>query len=88
MQVQLMETGSRVFGDEHPTMLIIMANMAFLLKVQNRNKMAISLMEECYQLRKRILGDYHPDTEMSHEALIRWTMEDMEWTMEDMGLLT
>ena len=78
LQVQLMETGSRVFGDEHPKMLLIMANMAFILRAQNRNTMAISLMEECVQLRERIPGDHHPDTETLHAALIRWTTEDME----------
>ena len=67
----------RVFGDEHPSTLNSMANMAMILYGQSRNTEAISLMEECFQLRKRILDDHHPNTEASIGALILWTMEDM-----------
>ena len=59
-------------------MLTAMGNLAFTLKSQRRNEEAISLMDTCFQLRKRILGGHHPDTESSLEALNEWQMENVE----------
>jgi hypothetical protein len=73
-----METRKRVLGQEHPSTLNAIANLAFTLNSQNRNKEAISLMETCFQLRTRILGAHHPDTESSLEALTQWQMENIE----------
>ena len=42
------------------------------------NEEAISLMEKCFELQKRILGPHHPATETSLEALNRWRMENLE----------
>jgi len=64
LEVQVMETSSRVLGDEHPSTLTAISNLAFTLKAQSRNKEAISLVESYFQLRKRIL-----DTESSFDTL-------------------
>ena len=67
-----MEIRKRVLGEEHPSTLTSMANLAFTFKSQSRNKEAISLIKTCFKLRNRILGPTHPDTETSLEALNKW----------------
>lgn len=52
-----------------------MANLAFTLKSQIRYKEAFTLMENCFELRKQILGSKHPDTESSLQALHEWKSE-------------
>jgi hypothetical protein len=59
---EVVETRTRVLGEEHPDTLTSMANLALTYRSQGRWKDAISLMEACFQLRKRILGGYHPET--------------------------
>ena len=46
-----------------------MNNLAIMWKSQGRNEEAIVLMKECVELRKKVLGPSHPDTEQSLEAL-------------------
>lgn len=41
MEVQVMETRRRVLGEEHPSALISMSNLAFLIKEQGRTMEAI-----------------------------------------------
>jgi hypothetical protein len=72
-----METSARVLGEEHPSTLTSMNNLAFTLKSQSRNDEAISIMEKCVQLRKQILGPQHPHTKTSLEALNEWQMENL-----------
>ncbi|KAF2727198.1 hypothetical protein EJ04DRAFT_451809, partial [Polyplosphaeria fusca] len=67
----------RVLGEEHPSTLISMANLAHTWKSQSRNEEAISLMEKCFELQKRILGTHHPSTETSLEALTEWRIEEL-----------
>jgi len=67
-----MEMFKRVAGEKHPDTLISINNLAFTLKSQSRNKEAISLMEKCVQLQKRILGPHHPNTEASLKTLNEW----------------
>jgi len=73
-----METSKRVLGEEHPSTLTSMANLAHTWKSQARNDDAISLMEKCLELQKRILGPRHPDTESSVEAVNQWRMDNFK----------
>jgi hypothetical protein len=72
LEAQMMETSSRVLGEEHPSTLTSMANLAHTWKSQSRNEEAISLMEKCLELQKRILETHHPNT----ETLTRWRIEE------------
>ncbi|KAH8726134.1 hypothetical protein GQ44DRAFT_563110, partial [Phaeosphaeriaceae sp. PMI808] len=60
LQVQVMETSARVLGEEHLDTLTSTANLAHAWKSQSRNGEAISLMEKCLELQKRILGSHQP----------------------------
>ncbi|KAH7346020.1 hypothetical protein BKA66DRAFT_478348 [Pyrenochaeta sp. MPI-SDFR-AT-0127] len=73
-----METRKRVLGDEHPDTLISMANLAFTLKGQGSFSKAISLMEDCHELRMVVLGPRHTNTISSREALTTWRLEAVE----------
>jgi hypothetical protein len=46
-----METMVRVLGEEHPSMLTSMNNLAFTWKERGRNVEAVKLMHECVQSR-------------------------------------
>ncbi|KAF8538287.1 acyl transferase/acyl hydrolase/lysophospholipase [Trichophaea hybrida] len=60
--VQVMETSSRVLGQEHPDTLISMANLASTYRNQGRWKEAEELEVQVMETRKRVLGQEHPDT--------------------------
>ncbi|KAH7061799.1 kinesin light chain [Paraphoma chrysanthemicola] len=62
LEVQVMETSSRVLGDEHPDTLISMNNLASTYSDQGRWKEAEELEVQVMETRKRVLGDEHPDT--------------------------
>ncbi|PSN64154.1 HET-domain-containing protein [Corynespora cassiicola Philippines] len=81
--VQVMETISRVLGDEHPDTLTSMANLAFTLKGQGSTGRAITLMEDCCALQVAVLGPQHPNTMSSREALTTWQLEVMELSEND-----
>jgi hypothetical protein len=55
-----METSLRVLGQEHPSTLTSMANLASAYRDQGRWKEAEEL--EVTKIRKRVLGQKHPDT--------------------------
>ncbi|KAH8707189.1 hypothetical protein GQ44DRAFT_628856, partial [Phaeosphaeriaceae sp. PMI808] len=67
LDVQVMETSKRVLGDEHPSTLTSMNNLAFTLKHQGSLSGALSLIEDCCELRTVILGPQHPSTISSRE---------------------
>ena len=71
-----MEITKRVLGEEHPSTLTTMHNLAYTWKSQSRNNEAISLMKNCFELRNQILGPEHPGTEISLQTLREW--EDRE----------
>ena len=58
-----------MLGEEHPDTLTSMANLASTLKSQIRYEEAISLTENCFELRKRVVDPEHPDTKSSLQAL-------------------
>lgn len=76
--MQVMETRKRVPGEEHPSALTSMANLAHTWKSQGRSEEAISLMEECSKVQKQILGPYHLNRETSLRALNEWRLEKVE----------
>jgi hypothetical protein len=55
-----------------------MNNLAFTWKQRGRHSKALKLMEECVQLKTRILGNNHPYTLPSYTALLKWQTENSE----------
>jgi hypothetical protein len=68
----VMQTRKRVLGDEHPSTLTCMNNLAYTLKAHARHHEACVLMERCFQSRQQILGEQHPDTLSSLDTLNSW----------------
>ncbi|KAF2022766.1 hypothetical protein EK21DRAFT_82453, partial [Setomelanomma holmii] len=62
----------RVLGEEHPDTLTSMHNLAYTLRSQGYYNKAFVLLERCYQLRWQILGNQHPHTQLSLNALNSW----------------
>ncbi|KAI9789841.1 MAG: hypothetical protein M1816_005758 [Peltula sp. TS41687] len=60
--VQVMETSSRVLGQEHPSTLTSMANLASTFWNQGRWKEAEELEVQVMETSSRVLGQEHPDT--------------------------
>jgi hypothetical protein len=77
-EIQVLETRKRVLREEHPDTLLAMSNLAFTLKSQSRIQEAGPLLGRCCQIRKRISGPNHPDTESLLEILNEWQMEAVE----------
>jgi hypothetical protein len=59
----------KVLGVEHPDTLVSMNNLAHTWKTQGKYAEALALMEECVQIRSRVLGINHPKT---HSSLASW----------------
>jgi len=78
LDVQVMETSSRALGDEHPSTLTGMNNLAFTLKGQGYICRAISLIEDCCELQTVVLGPQHPYTISSRETLTAWQLGAIE----------
>ncbi|KAL2118815.1 hypothetical protein VTJ04DRAFT_5774 [Mycothermus thermophilus] len=64
-----------VLEPNHPRTLATMGNLAYTWKHLGRHSEAIALMEECIQGRRRVLGENHPYTQDSLEALTEWRSE-------------
>ena len=67
-----LETLKRVLGDDHPSTLSCMNNLALLYRNQGRYAEAEPLYLATLETRKRVLGDEHPDTltSMSNLAIL------------------
>ncbi|KAI4085751.1 MAG: hypothetical protein L6R37_008477 [Teloschistes peruensis] len=74
LQVQVMETRTRVLGEEHPDTLTSMANLASTYWNQGRWKEAEELNVQVIETRTRVLGEEHPDTltSMANMASTYW----------------
>ena len=72
LNVQVVKTRKRVLGEEHPSTLTSMANLAFTWESQGQRAKAVALMVECVHLRTRILGADDPNTLSSSAALTKW----------------
>jgi hypothetical protein len=64
-----------VLGAEHPDTLTSMNNLSFTWKAMRRQTEALELMNNCVQLRKKVLGANHPHFLSSSAALSRWRTE-------------
>ncbi|KAF2679034.1 TPR-like protein, partial [Lentithecium fluviatile CBS 122367] len=62
LEVQVIETSSRVLGEEHPSTLTSMANLASTYRNQGWWKEAEELEVQVIETRKRVLGEEHPST--------------------------
>ena len=73
MFVQVLKTNLRALGQEHPSTLTSMANLASTFWDQGRWKKAKDLFVQVTETRKRVLGQEHPDTltSMANLTLIR-----------------
>jgi hypothetical protein len=60
--VQVVETGLRMLGAEHPDTLTSMGNLALTFSKQGRLKEAEELEVQLMEMRKRVLDAEHPDT--------------------------
>jgi hypothetical protein len=49
-----------------------MQNLAYTLQSRGCYNKALALIERCYQRRGQILGNQHPDTQSSLNALNSW----------------
>jgi len=67
-----METSLRVLGQEHPSTLTSMNNLAQTWKSQCQDSKAIELMTSCADLRVKVLGIEHPNTQDSFGILNTW----------------
>jgi tetratricopeptide (TPR) repeat protein len=76
--MQVMETRKRVLGEEHPSTLISMADLASTYRNQERWKEAEKLFVQVMETRKRVLGEEHPDTLISMANLAS-TYSDGRW---------
>jgi hypothetical protein len=68
-----METRKTKLGADHPDTLTSMHNLAFTWESQGRHADALSLMEDCAQARRRVLGEEHPYTLSSLAAVGKWS---------------
>ncbi|KAL8909884.1 MAG: hypothetical protein Q9171_004797 [Xanthocarpia ochracea] len=62
LHVQVMQTRKRVLGEEHPSTLTSMANLASTYRNQGRWKEAEELHVQVMQTCARVLGEEHPST--------------------------
>ncbi|KAF2731804.1 kinesin light chain [Polyplosphaeria fusca] len=82
--MQVVETSSRVLGDEHPSTLTSMANLASTYRNQGRNQgrwtEAEQLDVQVMETSKRGLGDEHPNTLSSMANLASTYRNQGRWT--------
>ncbi|EDO00634.1 hypothetical protein SS1G_14521 [Sclerotinia sclerotiorum 1980 UF-70] len=85
--VEVMERHKSVFGEEHPSTLTSMANLASTYRNQGRWKEAEDLEVQVMETRKRVLGQEHPDTLTSMANLASTFWNQGRWKeAEDLGV--
>ena len=57
-----MKTRKRILGEEHPSTLTSMNNLAFILRSLKRRQSSLNLMTSYAATSVRVLGATHPDT--------------------------
>ena len=74
-----LDISQRVLGKEHPNTLLSMHNnLATIFKGQGRDKEAMTLMEDCTRMQKRVLGPDHPSMTSSQSTLTKWQMGNLD----------
>jgi tetratricopeptide (TPR) repeat protein len=76
---QVLETFKRVLGEEHPSTLTSMANLALTIWNQGRWKEAEELEVEVMETFRRVLGEEHPDTLTSMDNLASMYRNQGRW---------
>jgi len=78
--MRLMKAFRKMLGEEHPSTLITMSNLAFKYMNQGRWKEAEELEEQVVEARTRVLGEEHPSTltSMSNLALTYMNQRTVE----------
>ncbi|KAJ6050177.1 hypothetical protein N7444_006893 [Penicillium canescens] len=74
LEVQVMETRKMKLGEDHPSTLTSMANLAFAWKSSGQDAEAINLLRNCLAKQKQTLGLNHPEILANSEALVKWEM--------------
>jgi hypothetical protein len=74
-----METRKRVVGQEHPSTLARMSNLASTYRNQGRWKEAEQLEVQVVKTRKRLLGEDHPSTLTSMAKLASTYSSQGRW---------
>src|SRR5204863_55681 len=72
LEVQVMETSSRVLGTEHPSTLTSMNNLASTLRNQSRSEEAEELMATGMEMCMKVLGPSHHHTQSVCMTLMAW----------------
>ncbi|KAF2433970.1 kinesin light chain 1 [Tothia fuscella] len=73
LEVRVMETRKRVLGEEHPSTLTSMANLAITWKSCGRDMDALELITKCQGLLFRRLGGSHPNTISCSRTVRSWS---------------
>ncbi|KFA81514.1 hypothetical protein S40288_09942 [Stachybotrys chartarum IBT 40288] len=76
---QLLERQGKVLGEEHPSTLISMGNLALAYSNQGRWKEAEELEVQVMETFKRVLGEEHPDTLMGMANLASIYQNQGRW---------
>ncbi|KAG9235350.1 acyl transferase/acyl hydrolase/lysophospholipase [Amylocarpus encephaloides] len=84
--VLVLETSSRVLGQDHPETLASMANLALTYQKQGRLKEAEDLFILVLEMRKRVLGQEHPGTLTMNLASVYWSQDRLK-EVEDLSVL-
>src|SRR6266516_263819 len=79
LEVQVMETSSRVLGAEHPDSLTSRANLASTYRNQGRLKEAEELEVQVMETSSRVLGAEHPSTLTSMANLASTFLNQGRW---------
>jgi hypothetical protein len=69
-----MEASSRILGDEHPSTLTAMANLAYTKRTLGQNDLAIHLMRQSATASSKVLGDKHHSSLSRHKHLVAWSV--------------
>ena len=69
-----MEASSRVLGEEHPSTLTAMANLAITQKELCQDDLAINLMRQSATASSKVLGDKHYLSLSRHKHLVAWSV--------------
>ena len=67
----------KVHGKDHPNTLMVLSNLAIVVRKQGRAEEAISRMETCIELREWSLDSHHPVTQQMRQLLNDWREEDL-----------
>ena len=72
-----MEISKAKLGEDHPSTLSSMANLAFTWKSSGHDAEAINLLRDCLAKQKQTHGLNHPITLYNSETLLEWETEGL-----------